>query len=244
MHTEKLILLDEVESTNNYAMGLVHEGLAQHGMAVFSNHQTGGKGRRNKQWDSERGKNITLSIITDMQTIALYRQFDLSIIAALSSYEFLKKYTDEEIKLKWPNDIFFNDSKAGGILIENVVKGNVWEYAVTGIGININQTLFYGELLQAISLKQITGKDYDVVELVKELIEIFLCKYDELKQNGIGKMFTEYKKVLFKLNEKVKLKKGNAVFETIIKGVTPYGQLITFDNAERRFDFDEVEWVI
>ena len=87
----------------------------------------------------------------------------------LGCLDFFSKYIKENVKIKWPNDIFINDRKAGGILIENVIKGNLWQWAVIGIGLNINQENFEKENLKAISLKQITGKNYDVIELAKEL---------------------------------------------------------------------------
>jgi len=237
-------ILDSVDSTNNYAMGMIREGAAEHGQAWFSYEQTVGKGRRGKVWKAEKGKNIILSIAVATGFLTVYQQFYLSIAVSLGCTDFFKKYAGDETKIKWPNDIFWNDRKAGGILIENVVKGSKWQWSVIGIGINVNQTEFnLDTVFKPVSLKQITGKDFDVIELAKELYEAIMMRYAELRNDGFEKMLDEYNQCIFGLKEKVKLKKNNAVFETIIEGVSPQGKLITADTIEREFDFDEVEWL-
>ncbi|MDB5221976.1 MAG: biotin/acetyl-CoA-carboxylase ligase [Chitinophagaceae bacterium] len=242
--SKSFVILTSVESTNNYAMGMVREGTAKHGTAWFSHEQTHGKGRRGKIWKTEKGKNIILSIAVSTGFLTLYQQFHLSIAVSLGSIDFFKKYAGDETKIKWPNDIFWNDRKAGGILIENVIKGNTWQWAVIGIGINVNQTAFnLDNTFLPVSLKQITGKEYDVIELAKELHQAVIKRYEELENSGAEKMLGEYNQYLFGLNKKVKLKKGNTVFATTIEGVSSQGKLITIDAIEREFDFDEVEWI-
>ncbi len=236
-------ILTSVDSTNNYAMGMVRDGVANHGGAWFSYEQTHGKGRRGKIWNAEKGKNIILSIAVTPGFLTVHQQFHLTVAVSLGCIDFFKKYTREGVKIKWPNDIFWNDRKAGGILIENVIKGNTWNWAVIGIGLNINQIEFNLEtVFKPVSLREITGKDFDVVKLAKELYEEVMKRYNELQNNGFKKMLIEYNQYLFGLNKEVKLKKDNVVFETTLKGVSPQGKLITIDTTEREFDFDEIEW--
>ncbi len=239
-----ITILNSVDSTNNYAMGLIRDGVAKHGDAWFSYEQTQGKGRRGKVWKAEKGKNIILSIAVKTSFLTILQQFHLSVAASLGCIDFFKKHAGDETKIKWPNDIFWNDRKAGGILIENVIKGNMWQWAVIGIGININQTDFdLDTVFTPVSLKQITGKEYYVIELAKELYEAVMKRYEELQKNEFEKVLAEYNQYLFSIEKKVKLKKHNVVFETTIKGVSPQGKLITADVIEREFDFDEVEWI-
>ena len=239
-----LVILDSVDSTNNYAMAQIRDGCAEHGVAYFSYEQTMGKGRRGKEWQAQKGKNIILSIILKPDTLTIYRQFNLSIATSLACFDFFKNYAGENTKIKWPNDLFWNDRKAGGILIENIINGNRWQWSIIGIGININQIEFdITNSFLPVSLKQITGKDFNVIELAKELYDHVMKRYDQLQNNGYEKMFAEYNQHLFCLHKKVKLKKDNAVFETTVKGVDEQGQLITADTMERQFDFDEVEWI-
>ena len=237
-------ILTNVDSTNNYAMAKVRDGIANHGDAWFSYQQTHGKGRRGKVWKVEKEKNILLSISVSTVFLTLYQQFYLSMAVSLGCIDFFKKYAGDETKIKWPNDILWDDRKAGGILIENIIKGNVWQWAIIGVGININQTAFDIDAAFApVSLKQITRKEFDIIELSKELHTSIMRRYDDLQNNGVEKMLIEYNQYLFGLGKKVKLKKDNIVFETTVKGVSPQGKLITSNTIEREFDFDEVIWL-
>ncbi len=240
---KKLIILEKVDSTNNYAMALVQKGEAVSSGGVFAWEQTAGKGRRGKTWKSKGGENIILTVTEQMQWLPLQHQFQLSVAVALGCFDFFSKYIKQNIKIKWPNDIFINDRKAGGILIENAVKGNLWQWAIIGIGLNINQEDFDKEL-RAISLKQITGINYDVIELARELLETVIKRIGQLKSGEFDNLLYEYNENLFCRNKTAKLKKGNIVFETKIKDVNPFGALITKDAIERTFEFNEVEWVL
>ncbi|RYZ30418.1 MAG: biotin--[acetyl-CoA-carboxylase] ligase, partial [Chitinophagaceae bacterium] len=141
---DPFIELQQVESTNNYATGMVHEGMAQHGMVVFSHYQSKGKGQHNKTWLGEVGKNIAMSVVLQPPALALSQSFLISMATALGVQRFFSKYAGSETKVKWPNDLYWRDRKAGGILIENIVLGSEWKAAVIGIGVNINQTSFEG----------------------------------------------------------------------------------------------------
>jgi len=240
--SKKIIVLEKVDSTNNYATAMIQKGEATDGKGVFAMEQTHGKGRRGKDWKSNKGDNIVLSITVQMQWLSMLRQFELSAAVALACHDFIVKYNPGKTSIKWPNDIFIGDSKAGGILIENLVKGTLWQWAIIGIGININQVDFEEYNLAAVSLKQITGKNFKVLELVEELHALVLKRIDELKSESFSKMLKEYNEKLFAKNRRVKLKKGNIVFETTILGVSGAGQLITKDAFERHFNFDEVEF--
>ena len=239
---ENMLVLDSVDSTNNYAMALIQKGEMMTGNAVFALEQTNGKGRRGKHWESNSGSNIMISITTQMQWLSPSRQFELSVAVALGCYELFTKYILANVFIKWPNDLFIGDSKAGGLLIENILHGTLWQWSIIGIGLNINQEYFEEVNLKATSLKKETGKTYNVLKLGKQLHLIILDKIEELKRGNFDKMFEEYNEHLFARNKLVKLKKNNIVFETKIIGVSSSGQLITKDAFERSFNFDEVEF--
>ena len=257
------IELQSTDSTNNYALSRIHAGLAQHGLVIFSHEQTAGKGQRGKIWASSKGLNIALSIVINPAPLRVVQQFQLSACTAVIAQRFFEKYAGIESKIKWPNDLYWKDRKAGGILIESIVgnresrvgsqdsgvpsresETNGWLWAVIGIGININQTSFPPELPNPVSLKQITGKDYDTIELAKELCSLFDAQFKNLVHDGFEEIHSAYLSHLYKKNEKVKLKKDNRVFETMIKGVSPAGKLIVQHGIEEEFDFGSVEWVI
>ena len=238
---EPFIELTSVDSTNNYAMALVHEGMAQHGTAVFAHEQTQGKGQRQKQWLAQQGQNLILSVVLATEELPLSQAFTFSMAMALAAYRFFNKYAGEETRIKWPNDLYWRDRKAGGILIENVVQGPHWKYAVVGMGINLNQTSF-GGLNKAVSLKQITGRTFDTVALAKELCTCIDHSFQQLRQHK-EIIPPAYHRHLYKRGEVVRLKKDSRVFEARIEGVSAAGQLITRHAAEEIFAIGEVEWV-
>ena len=235
-------ILNTVDSTNNYAMGRVHDGLAKHGMLWFANEQTAGKGQRGKAWVTEKGKNIAMSLVLEPGRLQITDQFHLSAAVALACFQFFAAYAGEETKIKWPNDLFWRDRKAGGILIENKFQGKAWKWAVVGIGININQTRFDKFLIKPVSLKQITGKTFNTIELAKELYALLMKNLAELKT--AENIMEQYNEHLYKINKNVTLRNGDVKFETVIKEVSKEGRLITVDAIEREFDFGEVEWVL
>ena len=237
-------ILDTVDSTNNYAMASIHAGMASHGMAWFTHEQTAGKGQRGKGWETEPRKNIAMSLVLQPESLHAKQQFYLSAAIALACFEFFSGYAGDETKIKWPNDLFWRDRKAGGVLIENVFHGKKWKWAIAGIGININQTNFDKSIKAPVSLKQITGKEFDTVVLAKELYALLIKKISGLNAKSADKILEDYNQHLYKLNKNVTLKKDEISFETVIKAVSPEGRLLTVDATDRKFDFGEVEWVL
>jgi BirA family transcriptional regulator, biotin operon repressor / biotin---[acetyl-CoA-carboxylase] ligase len=238
------VILKQVDSTNNYAMAKVHAGMAKHGNAWFSSRQTAGKGQRGKSWLTGEGQNIALSVILNPKQLNIMHPFQLLTAVALASFDFFSSYAGEETHIKWPNDIYWRDRKAGGVLIENKYSGTDWKWAVVGIGVNINQTQFDAALINPVSLMQITGKNFDPAELAKELHQFILERTNELLTKSYETMLDEYNLHLYKIQQPVRLKKDNMIFETVIRGVSRQGQLITADAIEKHFEFGEVEWII
>ena len=236
-------ILDSVDSTNNYAMAKAHEGLAKHGMCWFAELQTAGKGQRGRTWSGVAKENIAMSIVLQPHFLHLRHHFALSMAVSLAAYDLIKHFSPVEMKIKWPNDLYWCDRKAGGILIENIIQGNSWKWAVAGIGININQLEFDPSLSNPVSIKQLTGRPHDVLALAKNLHEYIMQRFETLKLMDIRRLCNEYNQHLYKAGCQVRLKKGNMTFETTIKEVTPAGRLVTVDSIERQFDFGEVEWI-
>lgn len=237
-------ILDRVESTNNYAMEAVRAGMAGHGKAWFSCNQSSGKGQRGNKWQSEPGKNIALSIVIQPGQFKLSHPFYLSAAIAIACYDFFSAYAGKYVSIKWPNDLYWHNKKAGGILIENIHFGKEWKWSVAGIGININQDDFDIGLKNPVSLCQVTGEYYDLIALAAELYQTVMKKITELNTFPHAALLDAYNNVLFKKHEQVRLKKANIVFETVVKEVNSNGQLITTDAIERQFDFGEVEWLL
>ncbi len=237
--------LTEVESTNIHAMERLQANLAAHGAVFFAHSQTAGKGQHGKSWLAEPGKNIAMSAIIDCSFLLLNQQFPLSVMVALASHDLFSKYAGDETFVKWPNDIYWRDRKAGGILIENQVRGSNWQSAVVGIGMNLNQTVFAPDLKNPVSLKQITGKSFDTVAVAKELCGYLEKRYNQLKNGEFKSLLVEYNRHLFKRGEKVRLKKEAVNFECLVKGVSSDGELeVVCGFFQNSYRFGEVEWVL
>jgi BirA family biotin operon repressor/biotin-[acetyl-CoA-carboxylase] ligase len=237
------LVLDTVDSTNNYAMGQLHAGLAKHGQAYFALHQFAGKGQRGNTWNASPGENITVSIILVPDFSNNRYSFLLSAAVAMSCIDLLKDYSVAKTCIKWPNDIYISDRKTGGILIENVYRANEWKYAVVGIGLNINQKAFPNFQKEAISLSQVTGQHYDPIIMAKELFVKLQYRYDQLFTEQPEVIMEEYNSLLYKKDQVTRIRKENMVFETTIKKISLSGQLHTADVIERCFEFGEVEWL-
>jgi BirA family biotin operon repressor/biotin-[acetyl-CoA-carboxylase] ligase len=237
------IELQSVDSTNNYALAQIHAGLTQHGAAYFAHEQLRGKGQRGRTWVSERDQNIVLSVVINPYPKKTKEQFHLSAAVALAAHDLFSSYAGENTKIKWPNDLYWQDRKAGGILIESIIRQS-WDWSVAGIGININQVSFPPEIHQAVSLKQVTGREFDPMNLAKELCNFLDLRFNQLVEEGFGPIHTAYLEQLYQKNRKVKLRQGARVFEAIIRSVNDSGQLIVEHAIEETFSFGEVEWLV
>ena len=256
-----------MDSTNNYALSRIHAGLAQHGTAIFAQEQLAGKGQRGRLWKSDKDANIILSIVLDPAILSIQQQFHLSACTAVAVHHFFSSLAGDETRIKWPNDLYWQDRKAGGILIENIVKANItdekesrpaddnptssdqdpapgWKWAVVGIGININQDQFSNDLLNPVSLRQITGKKYDPISLAIDLCAVLQQKLTLFKQAGFDPIYQEYIRHLYKRNQLIRLKKDTRSFEARLKSVSPAGQLVVEHGIEESFEWREIEWVV
>ncbi len=131
-----------------------------------------------------------------------------SVIVSLACYDFFSYYAPDDTKIKWPNDIYWKDRKAGGILIENFLRGDTWNFSVIGIGININQTLFSPHIPNPVSLKQITGKTFNVIDLAKELCTYLEARWQQLKVKSGDTLIAEYFSIMYKAGETITLNKN------------------------------------
>jgi BirA family biotin operon repressor/biotin-[acetyl-CoA-carboxylase] ligase len=222
----QLIELESVDSTNNYAMARIHEGMAYDGMAFITQNQWEGKGQRGKNWLSEPGQNLTMSIVLEPGRLILSQQFLFSAAIALGILKLVKSIQKGNWTIKWPNDIYWNDRKAAGILIENVILGQNWPFSVVGIGVNLNQETFPPEIPNAVSLKNITGKNYEPVLLAKQLVTVVQSQIVLLKKKP-NKILSNFNQSLYKKNSPITLKKGSHIFEATINGVNLSGFLLT-----------------
>ena len=160
----QIIKLNAIDSTNVYLRGLVSEIPLDDFAVVTAEYQSNGRGQRATKWESEKSKNLIISILKKDIRLKLENQFMLNIIVSLAVHKTLKALQIPNLSIKWPNDILSRQNKIGGILIDLVTKKNKIDHAIIGIGLNVNQIEFE-QLPKAASLKKITGINYNLNEL-------------------------------------------------------------------------------
>jgi BirA family biotin operon repressor/biotin-[acetyl-CoA-carboxylase] ligase len=238
------IELPTIDSTNIYAMQQAHARLATPGSVYFAHEQTSGKGQRNRKWTSEPGKNLMMSAVINAPFTDPGKQFLLSCATALACYDFFKIFAGDETAIKWPNDIYWRDRKAGGILIENIIRNGLWDMAIIGIGININQASFDPELPNPVSLLQITGKRFDCVSLAHLLCEKLTASINNLSIDTAGHLLMEYNSILFKKNQPVKFRKDGRVISGKLTNADAEGNLIIVGQTSESIAFGSAEWIL
>lgn len=240
----RIIYLDEVVSTNSHLRGLTGKRQLPEGSVLVAGFQTAGRGQIGNIWESEAGRNLTFSLVLYPDCIPANHQFLISQIAALSVKEALNTYVDG-ITVKWPNDIYWNDRKICGMLIENDLSGWSLYSSVIGIGINLNQPVFRGDAPNPVSLLQITGQEYNWREVLNRFLALMYDKYLLLLQEKYDEIRAAYHSALYRRDGFYLYRDDNGDFEASIDAIEPTGHLILrlHDGTLRRYAFKEVSYI-
>jgi len=216
--------LPDCHSTNDMALQALRQKEAGEGSIFITNHQTRGKGQRGNSWETKPGENLTFSVVLQPKFLDLSEQFLLNIAISNAIRRCLQEYVPG-LLVKWPNDLVVPGfGKIGGILIENLVGSSGWDYAVVGIGININQNQFASP--KATSLSLITGNSYPLEELFKLIIVHLEQAYIALKKGKNAVLTREYLQHLHLIDEWAVFKVGEEDLEGKIIGLTDSGNLL------------------
>lgn len=244
--TNKIVRLFEVNSTNDYTTSRIKDEGWEEGVVVCAKYQTNGHGQINNVWESESGQNLLCSFILRPQTIPISNQFLISKAVSLAVVGTLSPYVDN-ISIKWPNDIYIGDKKIAGILIENSILGSTIEYSVAGIGLNINQSKFISNAPNPISLKQATGKEFDVDNILNSLIEKMGFWYKLVSCDDTKKLDEAYVNKLYLKGKESSFEDCYGMYKGTIQGVDDIGRLIIkpSDNTPSKYyHFKEVKFVL
>jgi BirA family biotin operon repressor/biotin-[acetyl-CoA-carboxylase] ligase len=243
---QNLIKLTTVDSTNNYLKILVSksEPLAE-GTVIMADDQFAGRGQQNSTWIAAPGKNLTFSLLLQPTFLPITDQFKLNMVICNALKTALANFTGKNIVFKWPNDLYYNHQKLGGILIENMLAGNKYKSAIIGIGINVNQLEFSPLLLgKATSVAQILQQDVNLVQLLAEICSQIESGYLRLMSGTYADLQAQYLTGLYKYEEIAWYKQDNIVFEAKIVGVTSSGQLVMEKEGEQvHFNLKEIEFI-
>jgi len=216
-----------LNSTNHFALALIRDKKPAEGTVVVAEEQTEGKGLDGNIWDSEPGKNLTFSVIIYPDFLDPSNQFYLNIITSLAVRDALKQCLPEEkICIKWPNDIYHGDKKISGILIKNQISGVTLQSSIIGVGININQEKFDASVPNPVSVKMITGNDYDSAVCLQSFRKYFDSYYRQLAAGKYDALMSEYIGCMYLFGQKSAFTIMGHKEEGKIVGVDEFGRLL------------------
>ena len=240
---KKLIYLPSCHSTNDIASEIIQKEKIINGTVIVTDHQTEGKGQRGNLWESDPKDNLLMSIIIDTSFLDLRNQFYLSIVTSLAIYETLKKLNVDNIKIKWPNDLYIGQKKIGGVLIESTLIGNNLSSSIIGIGINVNQKTFSSERATSI-LNENLDSNLTPFLILEKLCENFEKYYIKLKNENFQMIKSEYLNNLLWINEMKSFRDKKEIIFGKISDILPNGQLIIWTtNGEKYYDIKEIEYL-
>ena len=234
--------LDTTASTNDDARDeKFHEG-----DVVWADFQTSGRGQRGHSWHSERGENLTFSVVLEPTFVAIERQFSVLQVVALSLVDMLAEY-GINAQIKWVNDIYVGDKKLVGILIEHSLTPTTLRRTIVGIGINVNQTEFDPSLPNPVSMGQLLGRRLDSEEVLSRFMAHLQRNYESLRHGEGEALDTRYNSLLYRLNTPHTFAlPDKSRFTATIRGTRPSGalRLEDRDGVEKEYLFKEVEFLI
>lgn len=240
-----IIKIHTTTSTNDLLKEMSRQNDVDNFTIVWALHQTAGRGQRGNTWLDEDGKNLTFSLLIKLNDFEIQRQFELNQMISLAVLKVLKEYLPL-VQIKWPNDIMADKKKIAGILIENTLHGNYITSSIIGIGLNVNQIEFDTILNNAISMKKITGIDYDLELVLNEILDSIQLTIKMLPSN-ILLLKKEYLENLMGWQTYYSYSTANGkTFQAKISAISPEGKLIleTTEIQILEFGFQEVKMVL
>lgn len=233
-------------STNTLLKEMLAKGEWPNGERfLYAGYQTAGRGQTGNGWESEEGKNLLCSILLPPRK----NLFEMNVAVSVA----VRRIVGEDFTIKWPNDIYWKDKKVAGTLIENAIVGSEVKYSIAGIGLNVNQTEFQSDAPNPISLKQITGKEYNIDELMKKL-------YEEVQRTLEEDIWAEYKAHIYRregfwpfvereVSVAPTMNAGHGeegIFMAQIKDILPTGEIVLKDQQgkERKYHYKQIRYVV
>lgn len=228
--------IEQTNSTNTLLKEFIAKG--QEPEFIYAGYQTAGRGQTGNSWESEKGKNLICSILLPPNKNLYF----LNIAVSVAIHRKISELGISELGIKWPNDIYWKDKKLAGILLENAIIGNEVKYAIAGIGLNVNQTKFTSDAPNPVSLKQISGKEYAIDQLMQDLLDAIHAVLNEPEEA----IWSEYKAHLYRREGYWPFADQNGAFEAQIEDVLPSGEIVLKDpeGKERIYHFKQIRYVL
>lgn len=235
----EIIHIDETDSTNAW----LQRSLSDENIVVVADYQTAGRGCGTNTWESERGRNLTFSVLLHPVEIPAVCQFRISEIVSLALCETLESYlTEKQVTIKWPNDIYVGDCKISGMLIENRLKGRLITDSIIGIGLNVNQLAFVSDAPNPVSLVQLLDHDVPLEPLLKAILQ----RLTAVMEMDIEALDIAYRSRLYRQDGFYEYEDSRGRFLAKVLNVLDDGRLVLLDSEGviRMYAFKEVRFVV
>ncbi len=237
-----LYIYEETTSTNDLARSKTF----QHGDAIWAYHQSAGRGQRGNKWVGGEGENITFSVVLEPTFLAASDQFFISQITALALMEAMAEFGIES-KIKWTNDIYVDDYKLAGILIENGLSNGFVDRSIVGIGLNVNQLAFDPAIPNPTSMALLKRRRFPLEQVLQSIRRRLVEWCEVLRDGDRERIESLYHSSLYRCGEQHQYKLANGtIIEATIEGVEAHGELRLrhSDGTRRGYLFREVEFII
>lgn len=257
------MFIDETHSTSSLLRETYDDSLP-HLFTIRTDFQTAGRGQAGNSWESEKGKNLLFSTLLRYPEVEAADQWRLSMLVAVAVREAIVSilsplaYRLSPITIKWPNDIYYNDQKLVGVLIENTLSGRHIAYTIAGVGVNVNQTVWLSNAPNPVSMKQITGDDYDVEGLLNAFLEAIqrweTASTEQLREEYIKHLYRrigwypymEREVSVAPTNIQLSAQAADGVFLAQWVDITPQGEWVLRlkSGEEKRYHFKQIRFVL
>ncbi|MBR5935042.1 MAG: biotin--[Bacteroidaceae bacterium] len=241
---------ESIGSTNTYLRELGGGDPSFDYEVAVATFQTAGRGQKGNTWESEAGKNLLFSILAHPQNIKVQEQFYISEAIALAVSDSVIAFIGPEyadgVSVKWSNDVYWKDYKMAGILIENTLQGDRILDTVAGVGLDVNQEVFLSDAPNPISMRNITGREFDLEALLNDIVERFIGYMEAGTTELRNKTDQLYRERLYRRQGYHKFRDSNGIFEARIEGIRPDGCLMlqTRSGEHRTYEFKQVQFVL
>ncbi len=240
-----LYRFEELPSTNQYALELLSKSTPEEGTAISTLNQTAGRGQIGRKWESAPGENLTFSIILYPNFLTAAQNFQLNKAFSLGVRDFVESVLPSfRVFVKWPNDIYVNDRKICGILIQNAIQGSRIQSTVLGIGLNVNQSQF-AWAPNATSLFLESGRTFSLDQTLPDVFFFLEKRYRQLSSD-IRTLNENYLSALYRIHQETEFQQPDGQrFKGTITGVGPAGHLLILCGHQvRSYDLKEIQMIL
>jgi BirA family biotin operon repressor/biotin-[acetyl-CoA-carboxylase] ligase len=236
---------EKVSSTNTVATAMLREETPAEGTVITASYQESGKGQQGNSWESEPGKNLLMSVILYPVMVSPPDQFIISRMVSLAVHDVVARHSPAA-RIKWPNDIYVGDDKIAGILIENSIMGETLGSTVAGIGLNVNQVIFLSGAPNPVSLRQVTGREFDLDAVTGDLMAALDRRYAMVIRGESATLEGEYHQALYRAGEWHRYSDDSGEFEGMIERVMHDGMLSVRkkNGVSRLYAFREIDYIL